>query len=89
MVGKIYTATGQAADCLQTMAVLQAYQADLLGDLGAGSEVDPEAVQELRHRFVSPGYLWWLWLSELHAETNSRPTDLRTIQNRRSRAKRP
>ncbi len=33
LVGKSYMAAGQAAGCLHTMAVLQAYQAELLGDL--------------------------------------------------------
>jgi len=32
-VGKAYTAAGQAGACLHTMAVLQAYQANLLEDL--------------------------------------------------------
>ncbi len=33
LVGKSYTAAGKAAGCLHTMAVLQVYQAELLGDL--------------------------------------------------------
>lgn len=33
MVGKGYSVAGQAGTCLQTMAVLQAYQADLLKEL--------------------------------------------------------
>ncbi len=32
MVGKAYSAAGQAAACLHTMSLLQAYQADLLID---------------------------------------------------------
>ncbi|MGL5072061.1 MAG: hypothetical protein ACRC61_12460 [Aeromonas salmonicida] len=42
--GKAYKAAGQAAACMHTMAVLQAYRADLLGDLDGGSVVDLEAV---------------------------------------------
>ncbi len=37
LVGKGYAAAGQAGSCLHTMAVLQAYQADLLKELDEGS----------------------------------------------------
>ncbi|KAL0177143.1 hypothetical protein M9458_026037, partial [Cirrhinus mrigala] len=40
LVGKGYTAAGQAGACLHTMSVLQAYQADLLKGLAEGEKVD-------------------------------------------------
>ncbi|ROL45669.1 hypothetical protein DPX16_17785 [Anabarilius grahami] len=43
-----YTAVGQAGAALHTMAVLQAYQADLPKDLDQGQGLSPEAVEELR-----------------------------------------
>ncbi|KAL0154061.1 hypothetical protein M9458_050635, partial [Cirrhinus mrigala] len=45
LVGKRYTAAGQAGACLHTMSVLQAYQADLLKGLAKGEKVD---LEELR-----------------------------------------
>ncbi|KAL1268370.1 hypothetical protein QQF64_033733 [Cirrhinus molitorella] len=39
---------GQAGASLHTMAVLQAYQADLLKDLSTGGSIDEEAFSELR-----------------------------------------
>ena len=48
LVGKAYQAAGQAGAALHTMAVLQAYQADLLKDLSVGSTIDEEAFAELR-----------------------------------------
>ncbi|KAL0155903.1 hypothetical protein M9458_050166, partial [Cirrhinus mrigala] len=45
LVGKGYTAAGQAGACLHTMSVLQAYQADLLKGLDEGEKVD---LSELR-----------------------------------------
>ncbi len=47
LVGKGYTAAGQAGACLHTMAVLQAYQADLLKELDEGEKVKSEDIQEL------------------------------------------
>ncbi len=47
-MGKGYTAAGQAGACLHTMAVLQAYQADLLKELDEGEEVKSDDIQELR-----------------------------------------
>lgn len=38
---------GQPGECLHTMAILQAYQANLLKDLDESERVDPEAVREL------------------------------------------
>ncbi|ROI46675.1 hypothetical protein DPX16_7793 [Anabarilius grahami] len=48
LVGKAYSAAGQAAACLHTMSILQAYQADLLKDLGESDEVGADLNQELR-----------------------------------------
>ncbi len=46
--GKAYAAAGQAVASLHTMAVLQAYQADLLKDLDNGQGLSPDEVAELR-----------------------------------------
>ena len=46
--GRAYAAAGQAGAALHTMAVLQAYQADLLKDLDQGQGLSPDAVAELR-----------------------------------------
>ncbi|RXN10709.1 guanylate cyclase 2G-like protein [Labeo rohita] len=48
LVGKAYQAAGQAGAALHTMAVLQAYQADLLKDLSTDGTIDEEAFLELR-----------------------------------------
>ncbi len=48
LVGKVYSAAGQAAVCLHTMYLLQAYQAELLGDHNEGGGCGPNAVCELR-----------------------------------------
>ncbi|KAI2647309.1 Transposon Ty3-G Gag-Pol polyprotein [Labeo rohita] len=45
LVGKGYTAAGQAGACLHTMSVLQAHQADLLKGLAEGEKVDLEELQ--------------------------------------------
>lgn len=50
--GRAYTAAGQAGAAPHTMAVLQAYQADLLWDLDQGAGLSPEAVAELRRTTV-------------------------------------
>ncbi len=47
-MGKGYAAVGQAGACLHTMAVLQAYQADLLKDLDEGEEPSSDDVTDLR-----------------------------------------
>ncbi len=47
--GRVYAAAGQAVTSLHTMAVLQAYQADLLKDLDNGQGLSPAEVAELRH----------------------------------------
>ncbi len=46
--GSAYAAVGQAVTSLNTMAVLQAYQADLLKDLDRGQDLSPDEVAELR-----------------------------------------
>ncbi len=48
LVCKFYMAAGQAAAILQSMGVLQAYQAELLKELDEGEGLTPEAVKELR-----------------------------------------
>ncbi len=48
LVGKAYLAAGQAAACLHTMSLLQAYQADLLADLDEGKGIGLDTVCELR-----------------------------------------
>ncbi|KAL0148119.1 hypothetical protein M9458_056589 [Cirrhinus mrigala] len=46
LVGKGYTAAGQAGACLHTMSVLQAYQADLLKELDEGEEIKDSNISE-------------------------------------------
>ncbi|KAG1925197.1 hypothetical protein F2P79_025690, partial [Pimephales promelas] len=48
LVGKAYSAAGQAASCLHTMTILQAYQADLLREIDEREEVSADAIRELR-----------------------------------------
>ncbi len=48
LVGKGYTAAGQAGACLHTMSVLQVYQADLLKELDEGEQVNSDNISELR-----------------------------------------
>ncbi len=48
LIGKSYIAAGQAGMALQTMAILQAYQADVLKEMDEGTGLTPEAVKELR-----------------------------------------
>lgn len=47
LIGKAYVAVGQAGGALHTMAVLKAYQADLLRDLDQGQGLSLKAVAEL------------------------------------------
>ncbi len=49
LAGKDFQVAGQAGASLHTMAVLQAYQADLLKDLSTGGTIDEEVFSEL-HR---------------------------------------
>lgn len=48
LVGKVFQAVGQDGAAQHTMAVWQAYQADLLKDLGTGGSISHEAFSELR-----------------------------------------
>ncbi|KAI2653798.1 hypothetical protein H4Q32_014146 [Labeo rohita] len=48
LVGKGYLAAGQAGACLHTMAVLQAYQVDLLKELDDSDEISRDDISELR-----------------------------------------
>ncbi len=48
LVGKGYAAAGQAGSCLHTMAVLKAYQADLLKELDEGEGFSADDICELR-----------------------------------------
>ncbi len=47
LVEKAYSAAGQAAACLHTMSLLQAYQAELLIDLDEGEVISPNTVYGL------------------------------------------
>ncbi len=48
LIGKSYIVAGQADMALHTMAILQAYQADVLKEMDEGTGLTPEAVKELR-----------------------------------------
>ncbi len=48
LIGKSYIAAGQAGMALHTMAILQAYQADVHKEMDEGGGLTPEAVKELR-----------------------------------------
>ncbi len=48
LIRKSYIAAGQAGMALHTMAILQAYQADVLKEMDEGTGLNPEAVKELR-----------------------------------------
>ncbi|CAM4446751.1 unnamed protein product [Leuciscus chuanchicus] len=48
LVNKAYAAAGQAAACLHTMSIMQAYQAELLGDSEEGGGISADTVSELR-----------------------------------------
>ncbi len=48
LIGKFYIAAGQAGIVLHTMAILQAYQADVLKEMAEDGGLIPEAVKELR-----------------------------------------
>ncbi len=50
LVGKGYTAAGQAGACLHTMSVLQAYQADLLKELDEGEQISSSGIGETEER---------------------------------------
>ncbi len=44
LIGKSYMAAAQAGAALHTMAILQAYQAEVLKEMDEGDGVTPEAV---------------------------------------------
>ncbi len=46
LIGKSYIAAGQAGMALHTMAILQAYQADVLKEMDEGTGLNPEAVKK-------------------------------------------
>ncbi len=48
LIGKSYIAAGQAGMALHTMAILQAYQAEVLKEIDEGTGLTSEAVKELR-----------------------------------------
>ncbi len=48
LIGKSYVAAGQVGMALHTMAILQAYQADVLKEMDEGGSLTPEALKELR-----------------------------------------
>ncbi|XP_067291819.1 scavenger receptor cysteine-rich domain-containing group B protein-like [Pseudorasbora parva] len=48
LVGNAYSAAGQAAACLHTMAIVQAYKADLLRDMDSSDVVGGDIITELR-----------------------------------------
>ncbi len=48
LIGKSYIAACQAGMALHTMAILQAYQADVLKEMDQGTGLTPEAMKELR-----------------------------------------
>ncbi len=48
LIGKSYIAASQAGMALHTMAILRAYQADVLKEMDEGTGLTPEAVKELR-----------------------------------------
>ena len=48
LVGKAYSAAGQAAACLHTMAIMQAYQANLLKEASEGGQISMETINEHR-----------------------------------------
>ncbi len=72
LVGKAYSVAGQAAACLQTMSLLQAYQAELLANLDEGEGIGPNAVCELRRAtdlslrdMAAPGGHWETFMVNL------------------------
>ncbi len=48
LIGRSYMVAGQLGAALHTMAILQAYQAEVLKEMDEGDGVTPEAVKELR-----------------------------------------
>ncbi len=72
LVGKAYSAAGQAVACLHTMSLLQAYQAELLANLDEGEGIGPNAVCELSRatdlslrNMAAPGGHWETFMVNL------------------------
>ncbi len=84
LIGKSYIASGQAGMALHTMAILQAYQADVLKEMDEGTGLTPEAVKELRRATKHTAHAvgrsmvgsvaakrhWWLNLTEIREKEN-------------------
>lgn len=66
--GRVYVAAGQAGGALHTIAVLQAYQVDLLKDLDDGQGLYPEMVSELSRTTELA-----LWASRSAPQTSGDP----------------
>ncbi len=94
LIAKSYMATGQAGAAIHTMAILQAYQAEVLKETDEGDGVTPEAVKELRRatdlpfvllsiqrgRFGAVWQVWW-WLSATCAWTWQRSGKRRRLSS--------
>lgn len=74
LMGKAYLASGQAGACRRTIAMLQAYQADLLNDLDKDEELcratdlslcATKTAQAIGHALVAMESQMWLNLSEM------------------------
>lgn len=66
LVGKAFTAAGQACTCLHTIVVLQAYPADLLKDLNKGEDFFSNDIRELwRAADLATERHLWLNLSNM------------------------
>lgn len=77
--GREYTAAGQAGGALQTMAVLQAYQVDLLKDLNDGQGLYPEVVSELSQTTDLA-----LWVTKYTAPLQICTSNLWEVEHRQS-----
>ncbi len=73
LVGKAFQAAGQAGAALHTMAVLQAYQADLLKDLSTGGSIDEGAFLELRPFYGCHGFHGETSVAQPHGHQGQRP----------------
>ncbi len=70
LVNKGYAAAGQAGTCLHTMAVLQAYQADLLKVLDEGERFHAEDIQWGKKVFSQPPIVQVLPLKKMREACN-------------------
>ncbi len=64
LVGKAYSVAGQAATCLYTMYLLQAYQAELLGDHDEGGGCGQATDLSLRAMAALVATERHLWLNQ-------------------------